>query len=289
MARSDGGGRDTRGESLRLAYADARAVSPRASICPFLRSAVDGDLTFPVEAPDASNTCAALEQPLPQSARQQELVCLVSAHATCPRYLRGVLVAPALEQMVPRGRRRLVSPAIAASVAVLAVSTIVSVGYVAAAGGLSVPLTAVLSPSVAPTPEAVTPGASELVAAGSAEPTVTLTPEPSPSAVATPTGTPEPTPTATPAPTPAPTPRPTPKPTARPTPKATATSDRFAVLTPCAGQSNCYVYVIRAGDNLYSIAHWFGVSLDSIYALNPWLRTTPLRAGEELRIPTPTR
>jgi LysM repeat protein len=47
--------------------------------------------------------------------------------------------------------------------------------------------------------------------------------------------------------------------------------------------------VIRGGDNLYSIAHYFGVSLDSVYRLNPWARTTPLRAGQELILPTPTR
>jgi LysM repeat protein len=46
---------------------------------------------------------------------------------------------------------------------------------------------------------------------------------------------------------------------------------------------------VRSGDNLASIAHYFGVSLDSIYALNPWARTTGLRAGQHLRITTPTR
>lgn len=284
MARSDGGVRNRGEAGVRLVYSDARAVSPRPAICPFLRSDVEGALTFPVEQPDAANTCAALEEPLPQSLRQQELVCLVAAHASCPRYLRGVLLAPTPTPREPRDRPRLVSPAIAASIAVLAVSAIVSVGYVAAAGGLSVPLTAAVPPATATaTPIALaTPAASELVAARSPELTATPTPEPTatPTAEPTPTSKPSPLPTATPA---------TPRPTPAPTPKPAATSDRFAVLTPCAGQSNCYVYVIRSGDNLYSIAHWFGVSLDSIYALNPWVRTTPLRAGQELRIPTPTR
>jgi hypothetical protein len=98
-------------------------------------------------------------------------------------------------------------------------------------------------------------------------------------------------PTPTPAPTvgstPKPTPKPTPRPSVRPAPKPT--SDRFSVLVRCPNQPNCWIYTVRSGDNLFSIAHWFGVPIDSIYAMNPWLRTTPLRAGEELRIPTPTR
>jgi hypothetical protein len=40
---------------------------------------------------------------------------------------------------------------------------------------------------------------------------------------------------------------------------------------------------------VYSIAHYFGVSQDSIYARNPWLRNTGLRAGQQLRLPPPTR
>ena len=43
----------------------------------------------PVEVPDAVNRCAALGESVPQSLRQQELVCLTSAHVNCPRYLRG--------------------------------------------------------------------------------------------------------------------------------------------------------------------------------------------------------
>jgi LysM repeat protein len=60
-------------------------------------------------------------------------------------------------------------------------------------------------------------------------------------------------------------------------------------LTACPGTSNCWIYRIRRGDNLYSIARYFGVSLDSIYQRNPWVKTSGLRAGRELRIPTPTR
>jgi spore germination protein YaaH len=79
---------------------------------------------------------------------------------------------------------------------------------------------------------------------------------------------------------------PTPRPTH--TPASGATSDRLAVLTKCPGTSDCYIYVIRSGDNLVSIVHWFGVDLDRVRAMNPNLRV-PIHAGDKLRIPTPTR
>ena len=49
------------------------------------------------------------------------------------------------------------------------------------------------------------------------------------------------------------------------------------------------IRTVRRGDNVYSIARYFGVSQDSIYSRNPWLRNTGLRAGQELRLPPPTR
>jgi hypothetical protein len=60
------------------------------------------------------------------------------------------------------------------------------------------------------------------------------------------------------------------------------------VLTKCPGTSDCWIYVIRSGDNLVSIAHWFGVDYDRMRAMNPRLRV-PIHAGDQLRIPTPTR
>ncbi|MBM4362752.1 MAG: LysM peptidoglycan-binding domain-containing protein [Deltaproteobacteria bacterium] len=46
---------------------------------------------------------------------------------------------------------------------------------------------------------------------------------------------------------------------------------------------------MRSGDNLSSIASYFGVSLERIYAMNSGLRGTPLRVGQKIKIPTPTR
>ena len=74
-------------------------------------------------------------------------------------------------------------------------------------------------------------------------------------------------------------------PTAGPAP----TSDRYAVLVACPGSTTCWTYTIRRGDNLVSIANWFGVPLATIYDMNPGLRTTPIRAGMQIRIPAPTR
>ena len=64
--------------------------SPNAWVCPFLRAIDDADaLGLPIESPDPANRCAALPDAVPQSLRQQELVCLTSGHVNCPRYLRG--------------------------------------------------------------------------------------------------------------------------------------------------------------------------------------------------------
>jgi spore germination protein YaaH len=66
-------------------------------------------------------------------------------------------------------------------------------------------------------------------------------------------------------------------------------SDRYALLTPCGDAPDCLIYTIRSGDNLVSIASYFGVPFDTVTELNPWTRTTQLVAGQELRLPPPTR
>ena len=60
------------------------------------------------------------------------------------------------------------------------------------------------------------------------------------------------------------------------------------LLTACPGTPDCYIYVVRSGDNLFSIARYFGVPLNTVKAMNPWTKNG-LVAGRELRIPTPTR
>ncbi len=295
----------------------SRSADPR--ICPFLRLERDGELVAPLEVVSDRHLCVAFGEPRPQSERQQELLCLQAAHSNCARYLRGVAnpEAPATRSRIPR-------PTVLAAVVLLA-SIGFSFGFVLQRGGLE--LSGFQSPSQSagasrPVPSATTaavaashaafgpgvsisplPAATEIATAGPTAtpppptpgPTVAPTPGHSPSPTPGPSLSPSPVPTpsasavatpvATPAVTPAPTPEPTPRRTATPRP----TSDRFAVITRCPGRSDCWIYTVRTGDNLFSIAHWFGVSLDRIYAMNPWARTRGIHPGNDLLIPTPTR
>jgi hypothetical protein len=251
-----------------LPMLDGRSDDPE--ICPFLRAAADDAerIVAPIEAPDPANRCAALREPVPQSLRQQELVCLASGHVNCPRYLRGaVVIAEAPAAPVRTGRS--LSPAVIGSVLVLVMATSASLAFVMARGGLELAV--------------VVPTGSPIASQGAvAQASATSAPTPIPTA----------TPSLAPTPSPSPSPTPTPKPTAKPTAKATArpapTSDRYAVLRPCPDTPRCWIYRVRAGDNIYSIAHWFGISQDSIYDRNPFVRNG-LRAGQDLRLPPPTR
>ena len=77
--------------------------------------------------------------PRQQSARQQELVCLRSAHADCPRYLRGAVVAT--EQ--PASRRIAAVPrATLAALLILVLSAAISFGFVLQRGGIELPVVA---------------------------------------------------------------------------------------------------------------------------------------------------
>jgi len=284
-AESDGdwSGHETQGW---LPVIDGR--SPNAWVCPFLRSLDDDDrVGAPVEAPEPANRCAALREPVPQSLRQQELVCLTSGHVNCPRYLRGAI---AVTESPPATVRlgRAVSPAILGSAVVLVLTFTASVLFVVTRGGLD------LTPAATPIP---TPSATVAAVVTSPEPSPPPSVMPSVEASIAPPVTPPPTPTPAPTPTPTPTevPSSSPAPTASPaaTPQATASpvasSDRYALLSPCSDAPDCWIYRVRSGDNLASIANYFGVSLQSIYDRNPWTRTTSLRAGQELRLPPPTR
>ncbi len=246
-------------------------------ICPFLRAVADGEaLGPPLDTPDPANRCVALHEPVPQSLRQQELVCLSTAHVNCPRYLRGSvgLVAP-VEPVEPvAAPARTVTPAIAAALALFGLAFVVSVGFVVATGGLMLTAAApTSSPGGAVLDEVDTGSPSPIATSG---PTVEPTPAPTSTATATASLSPSPTPELTPEPTPNATPEPKP------------TSDRFALLRPCPKTPHCYIYVVRSGDNLFSIARYFGVPLKTVEAMNPWTQNG-LVAGRDLRIPTPTR
>ncbi len=256
--------------------------SPRGTICPFLRAMGPDDVVgFPIETPDPMNRCAALTDVVPQSLRQQELVCLTGNHVNCPRYLRGAIEVSSVPATRPRiAGKPALTPAIAASLGILALSFAASVVFGLANGGLVLPSTAFRTPTPGTSASVIaiaSPSASTSTAGASSAP---ATPLPSPSPTPLPSS-----PTSAPTPTEAPTTAPTPRPTPNPTPR----SNRFALLKKCPDKPNCWIYSIHSGDNLFSIANYFGVSLDTVKALNPWTKTQRLKAGRQLIIPTPTR
>jgi hypothetical protein len=244
--------------------------------CQFLRAiAPDGVLFDPGREPVANHRCAAFGDPLPLSMRQQELVCLQRVHVSCPRYMRGTLLAEELAAPVVVAKSGAPSTALLAGAALFLMAAIVSV---AALMGLL-------------------PG---MVATPTQTPTQTPTGEPSASASESQA------PTATPAQTPSPTVQPTPSPTSTPTPVPSvtwppgATASRMNLLVPCAGVPDCWVYRVRGpgpapsgngssvADTLHGICVWFGVSEETVLEMNPWAANGIL-PGDELKIPPPTR
>jgi LysM repeat protein len=246
-------------------------------ICPFLRTvADDGSLRHPIQWPDEANRCTALGDAAPQSLRQQEYACLERSHLSCPRFLRGGLALTEPTTKVRSGVE--LTPAIAGALLVLAASFALSVGFVVANGGMSLPGVGSPSPDVAQA--SVEPNASASpdpgVGVASSEPGGEPTPEPSPeSSVQAETSPPTAAPSVATSPSDAVSPSPS--------------SDRYALLSPCPDAPECWIYVVRSGDNLVSIANYFGVPLAEVYERNPWAETEPLVAGRELRLPPPTR
>ena len=253
------------GESTIWPRLDGR--SPNAWVCPFLRSVDDRDrVDLPSEVPDVANRCAALDEAVPQSLRQQGLVCLTTSHVNCPRYLRGAVVTTNVE-VVPARSAPMVTPAMIGALALLAAAFAVSIVFTFVRGGLDLAAGGITG-SAAPSSSAI---AVMPTPARSAAPSINVAPSPdlapSPVEVATPPAESS----ATPAPTPAP------------------SSSRYALLTACPNKPDCWLYRVRPGNNLYSIAHYFGVPLATVRALNPWTKTSVLKAGRVLILPPPTR
>ena len=268
------------GELDRPLLIDAEHRSPDPSTCPFLRAVDDDDrLGLPVEAVDPRNRCVATGGSDPQDAAQQRMACLTASHVSCPRYLSGV-AGPTTAPRVPedavttepdervaaaaaapfptpgRGARTL-TPAVIAATVFLVASASAAIAFVALRGGIDLPI--------------ASPRASEVALAS-----------PTTAATAEPTSVPTPTTAASPSPSLAATPSPAPTPT--------STSDRYALLEPCPSTPDCYVYEIRAGDNLQSIANYFGVPYDTILAMNPQISDpATIQPGDEINLPPPTR
>lgn len=256
--------------------ADVDLRSPDPSICPFLRAQGEDALEGPIEAPDDRNRCIAGDQPDPQTPDWQRTACLSASHVRCPRYLLGAAGAP-ISLVVddprdgrpspggpigPERRTRVLTPAVVASLVLLVASAAAAVSFVTATGGLQL--------------RGGPP--SQVTAAGP-------TPQPSPGApTPTPDLTPGPTPTVAPEATPAPTP------TLAPTVTPAPTSDRYVLLSPCPSKPSCYLYTVQLGNNLRSIANYFGVPYETVLELNPEI-TDPstIHPGDVIVLPPPTR
>jgi LysM domain-containing protein len=271
------------GESLAATIAtlaDPASRSPIPATCPFLRTINSaGEAQPPIDAPFHTNRCVALDEPVPQSAKQQQLVCLTAAHSNCPRYLRGSQVAT--DALAPAEKRGASTPVVVSALLLVA-ATAMSVGFLLVRGGFDLPA-------------AAAPGRSQVAVAASPSPAASpiATPQQSepPTATAVPSALPTPSPVQpTAAPTAIVTAPPTSAPTPLPAPTPAATSDRYVLLTPCLDVDSCWIYTVRSGDNLRSIANYFGVPYDTVLRMNPQI-TSPasIRAGDEIRMPPPTR
>jgi LysM repeat protein len=264
---------------------DAVGRSPDPSICPFFRLEIDGALVSPRATPDDDHRCVAIGPARAQSLRQQELVCLRIAHGDCPRYRRGALAPEA----PPAARRRAGVPrATLAALLVLVLSAAISFGFVLRRGGIDLPVVgSVASASgLAVVPPTPSPVSSTTLATAAPTPSA---PTASPSAEPTPTSTVAAAPSPTPVPTVAPTPKPTPRPTPAPATGKIPSAARLALLSPCPSQKGCYVYIVRNGDAIWSIANWFGVPIATVERWNPYILASGIHAGNSLKIPTPTR
>jgi hypothetical protein len=269
-----------RAHAAALPLFDDAARSPDPSVCPFLRREDAGTLAVPWSAPSDEHRCIAIGVPRPQSTRQQELVCLRAAHADCPRYLRG---AGDVSSSIASHAGRAVPRATLVALLILVLSAGISFGFVVRRGGIDMPVAVVAATA---TPLAAVAASGTPLGEGTPAPASSPSPTPVPPTA----GTPTPTPGSSSSPTPAVSPTTAASPTPTASPAAASVSSRYAVLVPCPGRAGCYRYTVRAGDNLTSIAHWFGVSIATIYAWNPtYARGAGLRAGNVLEMPPPTR
>lgn len=145
---------------------------------------------------------------------------------------------------ITQPERRTLTPAVLASVLFVAASAVIAITFVAARGGLQMPVASSGSP----------------VAVTSPGPTVAPT-LPTPSATSAPT---LPGATAPPA-----TPEPSTAPTATPIPTPAGTPDALAALPGCPDLPGCYEYLIKRGDSLTGVASRYAIDPSTVVALNP--------------------
>lgn len=141
--------------------------------------------------------------------------------------------------------RRMLTPAVLASALFVAACATFAISFVAARGGLQLPVGATPPP----------------VAVATAGPTLLPTPAPLPS--------PEPTvPSSAPPATPLPTVPPTEAPFALPTMRP---GDPLLALDQCPGHPSCFIYIVRRSDTFNRILNRYNLREAVILALNPKL------------------
>jgi len=148
----------------------------------------------------------------------------------------------------PSGSRTL-TPAVLLAVIFTTACALASVAFVAARGGLDLPL--------------AMPAASDVARAS-------IAPSPAPPPAPRPAETSAATPSATPA-APSGTPGATPAPTITPAPTPGPSADPLTALPACPDHPGCYEYTVRRGDTLSTISDRWGISLRILEALNPQL------------------
>jgi len=263
-------------------WADAAPGENAPAFCKFLRSiGPDGKLFDPRREAVPTHRCAAFGDPLPLSLRQQELVCLQRVHVSCPRYMRGTLLAEESATAAVEDRTQSGMPYL----------TIAGLGLVALAG-------VVLIAGMMGFLPGLTGGGNSSPSSPVAAITASATPRPAPTRTANPTPTPTPAPTATTTPTASPSPKLSPTPVASPSWPPGATASRMNLLVPCPDQANCYIYTVRGpgpsgngskvADQLAGVARFFGVDINKILQMNPWA-SSGINPGDKLKIPPPTR
>ena len=149
--------------------------------------------------------------------------------------------------------RRTLTPAVLASALFTAACAVLAISYVAARGGLQMPIAATQGPVAVASAGATTgPAPSEPTTAPTQAPTSGPTPfvSPSPSPIV-----PPPTTAATVAPT-------TGTPTLDP-------NDPLLVLPGCPNLPGCFEYTIQRGDSLTAIASRYLLPVSTVLALNP--------------------
>jgi hypothetical protein len=162
--------------------------------------------------------------------------------------------------------------------AILVVALVAAFSFTAMRGGID--LAAAPGPTASATP--ATPATTAAPAAAA-----TALPASTPTAVPTAAATgPGPTPTVAPATTSPGPATPLPTASARPSPPPAPADPRYAGLKPCPDRPDCYLYVVRRGDTLSSIAAFFDVSLRAIRNLNADLENPSIiRVGQKIRVP----